>query len=503
MKPEIVLIQPTTSLTGAFVRLMPLGLLYLAAPLVKHGYSVHIYDCRLDASHWKQDLPKLINAETMLVGFSVMSGYSIIESIKIARFVRSRWPQVSIVWGGPHPTFNPQEVWQESAIDYVISGYGIEALFELAQQLEKGRRTEFPPTIRGLSWRNDQGRIDQNAMGAHFEFINYKEIPYDLVNVADYVFLDTNERVFPLYSAMGCPYQCMFCSSPARYRDIQKKWVPYPPLEVVDHIQYVVRKYNASLIYFIDDDSFVDVRHVEEIIDGVRARGLSVKLGFRGVRVNEILAMSDSFLKKLAAAGTPTIHIGAESGSDRILALMKKGITRAQILEANRKLAEHPEITVFYNFVVGFPSETIEETLMTRDLILQLLRDNPACLIIPLNKPRPLPGTELYELAMQHGHRSPETLAEWGSYDVESADYNPVWLSRQHNQLLRMMFLMMYLIDRKIRKFPKRKTLIYVFVQSLAFLYVPIARLRFRTGFSHFLFENFLYRVFSRIMQLK
>jgi hypothetical protein len=140
---------------------------------------------------------------------------------------------------------------------------------------------------------------------------------------------------------------------------------------------------------------------------------------------------------------------------------------------------------------------------MTRDLILQLLRDNPACLIIPLNKPRPLPGTELYELAMQHGHRPPETLAEWGFYDVESADYNPVWLSPQHNRLLRMMFLSMYFIDRKIKKFPRRNAFRFVAVRSLAFLYAPIALLRFKTGFAHLLVEDFCYKVFSRIMQLK
>ena len=56
-----------------------------------------------------------------------------------------------------------------------------------------------------------------------------------------------------MYSALGCPYLCTFCSSPAEYRDIPgKKWIPLEVQEVVDHVEYVVTKYRANFVYFID-----------------------------------------------------------------------------------------------------------------------------------------------------------------------------------------------------------------------------------------------------------
>jgi len=77
----------------------------------------------------------------------------------------------------------------------------------------------------------------------------------------------------------------------------------------------------ANYIYFIDDDSFPKLKHVEQIIDLLQERNLPVGLGFRGARINEIKKMDHSFLNKLAKAGTDIMHIGAESGSDRILKL--------------------------------------------------------------------------------------------------------------------------------------------------------------------------------------
>ena len=73
---------------------------------------------------------------------------------------------------------------------------------------------------------------------------------------------------------------------------------------MIDHIEYVMERFGADFIYFIDDDSFVNLAHVEGIIDAIKARGLNIKLGFRGARINEIKRMSHEFLSKLADAGT-------------------------------------------------------------------------------------------------------------------------------------------------------------------------------------------------------
>lgn len=501
MKPEIILVQPLTSVTGTFIRMLPLGVLYAASEAVKAGYPLHILDTRISPATAEADLERLITIQTAVIGFSVMSGISITESVKLSRLVKNKYPKITVVWGGPHPTFSPQEVLEESSVDYIIRGYGAEPFHDLLQYLFSPVDSPEPKYIKGLSWRNEHGQPQHNDVATTFEFIDYRHIPYHLISdLSRYRHIDENEIVFPMYSVMGCPYKCAFCSSPALYSKFDQKWQPYNVDDVVSHISMVKKQYGATLIYFIDDDSFVDLRHVEAIIDEINRRKIKVKLGFRGARINEILAMNDEFLHKLAAAGTTSMHIGVESGCNRLLALMQKNITVEQIHAANRKLARHPEISAYYNFIVGFPTETLEETLSTRDLILQLIKDNPRCIVIPLNKPRPLPGTELYDLALLHGYQPPSSLREWESYELEASDYNPSWMSDKHNRFVRMMFLCMYFIDGKIFKMTSSTSLKYAFVKLLAWLYRPIALFRFRHGLYHLLIEDRIYNAAKRFL---
>ncbi len=498
----VVMIQPNTSLTGSFIRMLPLGVLYASSKIIKDGFSVDILDTRVVRSSWKEKLAGMIKDDTLVVGLSVMSGYSIIESVKISRFVKEKWPAVKVVWGGPHPTFSPDDVLLESAIDFAISGYGAEPFRQLMQNLINSEQALPFEQINGLSWRDENGLVHINKATNSFEFIHYEDIPYDLIeNFQDYKHIDTDEKVFPMYSVMGCPYKCSFCSSPAQYSNIKKKWEQYPLEEIVEHIKFVKEKYGATFVYFIDDDSFVNLKHVEGIIDQLNEDKIKIKLGFRGARINEIIKMSDQFLEKLAAAGTNTMHIGIESGSNRLLKLMKKNTTVEQIVKVNQKLARHPEITVFYNFIVGYPTETLEETKQTRDLILRLVQDNPTCCVIPLNKPRPLPGTELYELAVSFGYQGPKTLEGWGEYDVESSDYRVEWLTEEHNKFIRMMFLCMYFIDNKILQLSKGRSLKYTFLKIMAALYKPVATFRFKYGIDKLLIEDIFYSFFNWLIK--
>ena len=501
MTTDVIMVQPGTSVTGSFIRMLPLGILYAASGIVREGFGVRLLDARISPATVEADLERLITERTRVVGFSVMSGVSVTESLRLSRLLKKRHPRVAVVWGGPHPTFSPEDVLAEPSVDFLIRGYGAAPFLELVRLITGAAESRPREEIGGLSWRTERGDVRHNELPPGFEIIDYRQIPYHLIpDMGAYRHIKDDDVVFPLYSAMGCPYRCAFCSSPALYDRYDRKWLPYPVDEVVSHIAMVRERYGATMIYFIDDDSFVDPGHVEAIIDGIRKRDIRVKLGFRGARINEILAMNDAFLEKLAEAGTHAMHIGAESGCDRLLALMRKNITAAQILEVNRKLAAHPSITPLYNFIVGFPTETLEETKMTRDLILRLIDDNPRCIVIPLNKPRPLPGTELYELALQHGYVPPASLAGWGSYELEAEEYNPVWMSEEHNRFVRMMFLCMYFIDDKIFKMASVRSPKFLLLRLIARFYRPVARFRFRRGFYRFLIEERVYGLAKRFL---
>jgi radical SAM superfamily enzyme YgiQ (UPF0313 family) len=493
------MVYPIQGFSGVFVNHLPLSVLYASAGIVAAGVDVEVLDNRLHPEEWRQELRRRLSKETLIVGVSVMSGSPIRNAIAVSRFVKSIDPGIRVVWGGPHATFVPDSILEESSVDYVISGYASNAFQQLVEVLlAKGDLSKVP----GLSWRS-QGTVVRQPEVKTFERLTHHEIPYHLIrDFSPYGQLERKQVVISMYSVHGCPYQCTFCSSPAQYRDIPgKAWVPIEVQEVVDHIQYVVDKFGAEFIYFIDDDSFPKLSHVEGIIDEINRRGLHVKLGFRGARINEVKRMSHAYLSKLAAAGTNIMHIGAESGSTRILELIKKDCTVEDILECNRKLAQHPEITVGYNFMMGLPSETMDEVHATRDLMMRLVDDNPRALIFAPNKFRPLPGTELFDEAVRDwGYQPPRSLEDWANIEVEG-DYAAPWYPPGMEQFCKLMLVSSYFIDGKIVKMSEGRTPFYRALRAFSSAYAPVARWRLRNGYDRFLVEYPAYRWAQEALQ--
>ncbi|CAA6604961.1 conserved hypothetical protein [Rhodospirillaceae bacterium LM-1] len=494
------MIYPQQGFSGAYVRHIPLSLLYATAEAVKRGYDVRILDARV-VSDFKAELQALLNDDTLCVGISVMSGSPIANAVEIGRQVKELAPLVPIVWGGPHATFHPRSILEgDRNCDFVVSGYASNSFAQLCDALCVGGSLE---EIDGLSWRHGITLHINVRPQDKFEFIDYRDIPYHLIeDYSLYGQLEQNRRIFSMYSAMGCPYQCSFCSSPAQYAPIRgKKWVALTAGDVVDHIQYVQDRYGANYIYFIDDDSFPNLKHVEGIIDELKRRGLNIGLGFRGARINEIKTMSDAFLDKLAEAGTDIMHIGAECGSDKVLKILRKNSTAQDIIDCNRKLARHPQITAAYNFIMGIPGETLDDLKKTRDLMLQLVADHPNCIIFPPNKFRPLPGTELYDIAQKEwGYSMPQTLDDWAEIEVES-DISEKWYSPQMQKFCNLLLISSYFIDNKAAKLTTGKTLFFKFARLANWIYRPIALFRLKRGFSCLLVEYSIYRLATKMIQ--
>lgn len=487
-------------MSGAFVLHAPLSLIYASIDLVKNGIDVEILDARLYPDTWRDKLKELLTDNVLAVGISVMTGKPVESAVKTGEFVKSIAPEVKIVWGGPHVTFFPDTVLnQEWFCDYVVSGYAVKSLHELVQCLIDNRE---PNSIQGISYKKNGEIIKTDPDDSQFEFYDYREIPYHLIeDYSPYGQLDQDKRIFSLYSARGCPYKCAFCSAPAQYSRIKgKHWVPLEVKEVVDHIEYLIDNYNANYIYFIDDDSFVKIEHVENILDEIDRRGLKIELGFRGARINEIKKMSDAFLDRLAASGTDILHIGAESGSNNILELMNKNCTVEDIIECNRKLARHPQIIAAYNFVIGIPTETYEDLKKTRDLMLQLVDENPTCIIFNPNKYRPLPGTRLFELAQKEwNYKIPVTLDEWVDIEVEG-DFTSAGYTREMKKFCDLLLLSSYFIDNKVSKVTSGKTFFYKALRVFSAIYGPIARFRLRHGLYQLFFEYSIYQVARKVL---
>ena len=189
------------------------------------------------------------------------------------------------------------------------------------------------------------------------------------------------------------------------------------------------------------------------------------------------------------------MHIGAESGSNRILKMLIKNCTFEEIVESNKKLAAHPDITAAYNFIMGLPTETLNDLKKTRDLMVRLVEDNPNCILFQPNKFRPLPGTELYIQAQEEwGYEMPSTLDAWSEIEVEGDPITNQWYEKGMREFGNMLLITSYFVDNKIEKTTEGTTLFTKLARLLNNIYGPIAKFRMRRGISSLLVEYWVYQ---------
>lgn len=497
----VVLVQPQMGLSGEFSKHLPLSLLYIASVLKKLAVRVEILDTRVAEDDWRKRLKELLTLQPLWVGFTVMAGFPTAHALEISRFVRT-CSQVPIVWGGAMPTVDAASCLNDSSIDFAVAGSGIAAVKMLTEALIAGRADDVEnlQKIPGLAFKIS-GQHYFNPRYHGFEHVSYTDLPYEVIkDYSVYGQIGSNERIFPIYSAYGCPYRCAFCISPALYRDFSPKWAPVNSTETVDHIEFLQRNYGATTIYFYDDDSFVNIEHIRTIVTELKARGIKLRLSFRGARVDEIKRMDDSFLELLSETGTEMLHVGVESGCQRVLDLFQKGITVEDIIEINRKLARHPKLIAAYNWIVGTPSETIAEIRQTTKLLMQLIKENDRCFIFQPNIFRVVPGSVLGEKAKTMGYKSPETLDEWINSEIEQ-DISAPWLSPELKQYIRMLQVTGYFVDNKAALLLKSGTFKDALIKFASKLYQPLARFRFKSGWSGMLFEAEMFFLAQKLLK--
>jgi len=294
---DAILIYPQLGAFDGFVRDVPLSLIYAAADSVKHGFRVDILDLRLVGEDWRQEIDRRMSPACKVVGLSVMTGNPIRTSLSVSRYVKEKYG-VPVVWGGPHPTILPEQTLAHPLVDYVVRDWGSRALLGLLCHLagEDARLMDIP----GLGWKED-GQVRLAPAQDCFEKVHHRDLPYHLVRIdgKSYNRLENGEVIFPIFTAMGCPYQCTFCMSPAVYRKVRgKKWLADPVEEVLEHIEFISGRYQAQRIQILDDDSFVDLERMRDLLERYVARGFHkrYKLDFRGARINELDLMDDEYL---------------------------------------------------------------------------------------------------------------------------------------------------------------------------------------------------------------
>jgi len=366
----------------------PLGLLYLAAHLRDTPlHEVSVLDmpgsgCDIEA------LPDRLRAfRPDLVGVSAIT-HNLVGVREVAGVVRDVLPGVPVVMGGPHVNAFPREAAMLPGVDYAIAGEAERALPLLADALSgRGDIAAVP----GLTSRDSPVPACPAAYEAELDELLFPA--RDLVRAEDYYYLLGKRSTFAtMLASRGCPFKCIFCSTPpGGYRRRS-------PANIVDELEVCLAS-GAEEIHFVDDTFNMGPRRLAEISEEILRRRVQVRWSFRG-RAD---GMDREGVALARRAGCIRMHLGVETGTAEGLELLRKGVALDQIETAVRLARENRIVTAAY-FVIGCPHEHTErDVLETIRFAVRLSPDFAMFNILAI-----YPGTELFDMAVERGLLRPD-----------------------------------------------------------------------------------------------
>ncbi|MGZ7208883.1 MAG: B12-binding domain-containing radical SAM protein [Methanobacterium sp.] len=377
----------------------PMNLMYLASSLEKASYSVKIIDDDLIQMGYEKVsmLAEKLNPQIVAVTATTST---IKSALKYVELVKNILSDSLTVIGGPHTTFMPFETLKSSeALDVVVMGEGEETIVDLANHATENKELG---EVSGIVYRDlKSGNLKATPNRPLIKDLDSLPFPArHLVPFESYG--ASKEQTGGIITSRGCVYSCNYCSSSLI---MGKKFRSRSPDNVVDEIEELIDKYQIRDIGFMDDTFMLNKRRANDIADEIKARGLDLSF----VASSRVDRVDQSLLQNLKSSGMKTIYYGVESGSQRILDLMKKNITLKNAENAV-KSAKNVGLEVLTSFILGYPGETEEDMNKTIDFSTKL--DPDYCQYSILT---PFPGTPIYNELLE---KDLIDNNDWDEYNV-------------------------------------------------------------------------------------
>jgi anaerobic magnesium-protoporphyrin IX monomethyl ester cyclase len=369
----------------------PIGIAYLGACLEHEGYPTQGYN--FFHYRWKnaeKDLKVILEREIVSVPAIIcLSCWTTnrIGTFKLADLAKSINKDTIVAVGGIHATSLYEQILTHyPSVDIIALGEGERTIVELVNELH--RDTPDLQKVAGLAFRKDK-RVIKTAERELISDIDTLPKPK-----MDYFAEDLRKaKEGYVYSSRGCYYRCNFCSSAHFW---ENKWRPHSPKYVVDVIEQQVKDYGAKIIRFQDENFTQDKDRAIAICKEIIKRKINVEWTAE-TRANQA---DEELFRWMKRAGCRSTSIGVETGSPRLLKVIKKGITIAQVVNAF-KLAHKCGLPPCLMLFVGTPGEsrkTIEETKRLIDKVIHTTTVEHVEIL------EVYPNTPLYEYAKSKGY---------------------------------------------------------------------------------------------------
>jgi anaerobic magnesium-protoporphyrin IX monomethyl ester cyclase len=412
---RVLLLRPAAE-KKSMARVLPLGLLAIGSVLKRAGHQVKILDLRISNSPDEELGSAMKLFKPQVVGIGVMTiecKYGFIDAAKVKEID----PEVTIIFGGPHCSHEPQFILNDPNVDLMVSGEGDLTIVELVDALEQDRDIKNVP---GIAYKNN-GSYVRTADRPVIRDLDKLDQEYDLINLERYFNFQSsmdffpvfrNKRFLPLVTSRGCPFKCTYC------HDIFDKSIQYrSPKAVVDEIEYLINKYGIREFHIVDDVFNVNMKRAKIVLDAIIERNLNIHISFpNGLRAD---FFDDELIDKMQRAGVYRMALGIESGSQRIQDMIQKDLDINIIYDVVEKLTQ-ARMSVHGFFMLGFPSETRKEMKETIDFACDLgLTTANFSLVIPN------PGTDLRQTFIESRESNFEDFSEY-TFDAASCNASEV-----------------------------------------------------------------------------
>src|SRR4030043_144949 len=387
----------------------PLGILSVGSALKKAGFEVKLFN--ITENNINETVDEIITLSPEFLGVSVMTGIQTKHSAEFCQKIKKKKNNLTIVWGGIHPSLLPEQCLQESYIDYVVIGEGEITIIEFIRRLRNGDGFD---DVAGLGHKKN-GKVIINRSRDLIENLDKYRLDFSLIDVEKYIFKPRGAKRTMVYKASrGCTFNCAFCYNKIFNRG---RWRAWSVDAVVEDIDFLKKNYGVNAIQFYDDNFFINQQRALEILERVDLPS------HVEIRIDMI---TDDLAQKLKKLKVDKLLIGIESGSNRMLKLINKGYTGDRIQKGIKILAKYDLYTT-YSTIVGLPTETKEEFNKTLDLIYWIRKIHPRS-GFNLGTYLPYPGSLMYQFAIEQGFKPPHRTEDWGSIDRFRKDFSSPWV---------------------------------------------------------------------------
>ena len=404
-----LLYSPTQETAGV---VPPIGLAYIAAALSEEDYDVSIIDA-VGEKFWQNypweknrlrgltfdEIIEKIPPDTRWIGISNLYTFSFLIAASLSKAIRSKYPNIPIVFGGAHSTMMPEYTLNHSAIDAVVLSEGEIAAVQYTKALNGEYNFE---DIDGFAYRKN-GEIIINPKTTFIKDLDTVPFPRrDLLPMENYFIARephgsaSELKWTTIIGSRGCPYACTFCNTPSIWK---RRWRIRSPQNVVDEIKTLIAEYDMQELHFEDENLCQNRKWVIEFCDLMIKENIKIKWQpSNGIRAESV---TDETIAKMKASGCTHVTIAAESGSPEVLEkIINKNLDLKAVIEAVRIIHKYRLKSAVY-FMLGLPGEKKRDVLMSIKLAGKLARMGASEVTFSIFSP--LPGSELTEKLVKDG----------------------------------------------------------------------------------------------------